>query len=297
MRRDPVSFEGPASGTFPPLTRTVRILLLANVSLFVAVFLASLISPGAETLFIRTLGLVPGDVLRFPPFLWQFVTYAFVHSPSDPFHVLLNMLALYMLGGLVEERKGSAWFLRLYAVSLLAGGLVHVVYGTLRFEGRSPCIGASGAVLGVMLAAARLYPRLPVFFWFVLLPLWVVAGILVALDVLPILTELTSRVRPDGTAHAAHLGGALAGFFWAGAPAWLTDRPLLPAGKMKSLRRALDNRRRRGEESRRRRMDALLARISKEGIGSLSHSERRFLVRESRRARARRGGRPGGEEP
>ncbi|MGH7150302.1 MAG: rhomboid family intramembrane serine protease, partial [Planctomycetota bacterium] len=290
MRRDPVSFEGPASGTFPPVTRTVRLLLLANVSIFVLVFVSSLISPGAETFLVRTFGLVPGDVLRFPPFLWQFLTYAFLHSPNDPFHVLLNMLALYMLGGLVEDRKGSAWFLRLYAVSLLAGGLVHVVYGTLRFEGRTPCIGASGAVLGVMLAAARLYPRLPVFFWFVLLPLWVVASIFVGLDILPILKELQPGARTGGTAHAAHLGGALAGFLWAGAPSWLTDRPLLPAGRMRSLRRALDNRRRRREEGRRRRMDALLGRISREGIGSLTYSERRFLVRESRRARARRGG-------
>ncbi|HET6202271.1 MAG TPA: rhomboid family intramembrane serine protease [Planctomycetota bacterium] len=291
MPRGSVFFDGPAAGTFPPVPRTVRFLLLANVGVFLLEVVSTLVSPRTEGLFIRTFGLVPGDVLRFPPFLWQLVTYGFVHSPHDLTHVLVNMLALYMLGGLVEERKGSAWFRRLYGVSLLAGALAHVVYGTLRFEGRAPCIGASGAVLGVVLAAARLYPRQPVFFWFVPLPLWLAATILVAFDVFPILDEIRPGAPLGGVAHAAHLGGALAGFLWAGAPSSLAQRSLLPSGTVRALRRFLETRRRRAEEERRRRMDALLGRISREGIGGLSSSERRFLRRESARARARRGGR------
>jgi membrane associated rhomboid family serine protease len=74
---------------------------------------------------------------------WRLITAAFLHY--GPFHLLLNMLALYWFGSLLEQRIGSGRFLMLYLVSGLAGSAGALVWSPL-----TPTVGASGAIFGIL---------------------------------------------------------------------------------------------------------------------------------------------------
>ncbi len=74
---------------------------------------------------------------------WRLITAAFLHY--GPIHLLLNMLALYWFGSLLEQRIGSGRFLLLYLVSGLAGSA-----GALVMDPTTPTVGASGAIFGIL---------------------------------------------------------------------------------------------------------------------------------------------------
>jgi membrane associated rhomboid family serine protease len=74
---------------------------------------------------------------------WRLLTSAFLHY--GPFHLILNMLALYWFGSLLEQRIGSGRFLALYLVSGLAGSA-----GALVLDPLVPTVGASGAIFGIL---------------------------------------------------------------------------------------------------------------------------------------------------
>jgi len=74
---------------------------------------------------------------------WRLITAAFLHY--GPFHLLLNMLALWWFGSLLERRIGSGRFLLLYLVSGLAGSA-----GALILDPTTPTVGASGAIFGIL---------------------------------------------------------------------------------------------------------------------------------------------------
>ena len=74
---------------------------------------------------------------------WRLITAAFLHY--GPFHLLLNMLALWWFGSALERRLGSGRFLAIYLVSGLAGSA-----GALMLDPTTPTVGASGAIFGVL---------------------------------------------------------------------------------------------------------------------------------------------------
>ncbi len=80
--------------------------------------------------------------------VWRLVTYGFVHSTTLFLHVLFNMVALYILGGMLEPAVGRLRFALIYFVSLLSGA-----FGALLVSPDVPTVGASGAVFGLMGAA------------------------------------------------------------------------------------------------------------------------------------------------
>jgi membrane associated rhomboid family serine protease len=88
------------------------------------------------------------DGVLWAPFVgdgdyWRLITAAFLHY--GPFHLLLNMLALWWFGSLLEQRIGSGRFLLLYLVSGLAGSA-----GALLLDPTIPTVGASGAIFGIL---------------------------------------------------------------------------------------------------------------------------------------------------
>src|SRR3990170_1841799 len=95
------------------------------------------------------LWLVPALITARP---WTALTYMFLHGGLG--HLFFNMLGLYFFGPRVEARLGSRRFIGLYLVSGLVGALLSLVLAP-----RSLIIGASGAVLGVLMAFARFWPR------------------------------------------------------------------------------------------------------------------------------------------
>jgi membrane associated rhomboid family serine protease len=136
--------------------------------------------------------------------VWQLVTYMFLHAPTWLWHLILNMLMLWMFGTEVERVWGTRPFLRYYFVCGIGAGLVTVV--TFR---DSNTIGASGAVFGVMLAYAMMYPRREILVW-MLFPMQARYFVMLCAGI-----EMFSLLGlPDGVAHTAHLGGMLFGWLY-----------------------------------------------------------------------------------
>lgn len=134
--------------------------------------------------------------------IWRFFTYLFLHG--SPFHLIFNMLWLWWMGRPVEERIGPRSFTTLFLGAGIGGALLDIALSLI--FGTANVIGASGAVYGIMVAFAMLYPTVPIML-FLLPPLearYVVAGIIV-IDVLFLGTG-------DGVARIVHLGGAATGY-------------------------------------------------------------------------------------
>ncbi|MDD5629275.1 MAG: rhomboid family intramembrane serine protease [Elusimicrobia bacterium] len=131
----------------------VKALVLANV----AVFVVSVIAGGE---FVRLFGLVPRQVLQ-ERWVWQPFTYMFVHGGF--LHLLFNVFMLWMFGMTIEAQWGTREFLKFYFVCGLGVALVKVAlwpYSAI------PLIGASGAIFGLLVAFAMLYPESVVYLYF-----------------------------------------------------------------------------------------------------------------------------------
>ena len=261
----------------PPITPAVRKLMIWNV----AIFAVSLLLSFRAGLFVPVyeyLSLNPGQWgLNFPHLpLWQFVTYGFLHSVNSLGHLVFNMLALFFFGTMLEQLVGSRKFLVTYFGAMIAGGLLHLVMEGLIGPG-IPAVGASGAVLGVLIAAAAMRPATPVIFLIFPMTLRTMALIIVTLDAFAILTMLRDGANSN-IAHWVHLGGALFGFLWVRSGAISTD--FVGRFEAKKRQKALENQR--SDEAR---MDELLAKIQRDGMPSLSDKDRAFLKKMSDRKR------------
>jgi membrane associated rhomboid family serine protease len=145
----------------------------------------------------QQLELVPALLLVRP---WTILTYMFLHDPHNIWHIAFNMLALYWFGPRVEERLGGQSFLGLYLVSGIGGGLLSFITPNVAI------IGASGAIMGVLIAFAVYWPREKVYIWGVLpVEMWMMVGGYVLFD----LVGFGANV-----AHFAHLGGLASGFLY-----------------------------------------------------------------------------------
>lgn len=194
-------FGGPSM--FPP---GVGGLILVNV----AIFLLGMISLGGVSLqqvFVRYGALWPFASTEigvlFRP--WQYITYMFLHGGFS--HIFLNMLVLWMFGMELENMWGTRRFLIYYFICGLGAGILHSLV-TLAMGGEAvPTVGASGAIMGVMVAFAMAFPDRIIFVSF-FLPLRAKYFVLLyaAFDLYNGINGI------DGIAHFAHLGGALTGF-------------------------------------------------------------------------------------
>ena len=173
-------------------------LIIANAMVFL------LTAGGGDGWLTRIGALVPAPGYIWQ--LWRFFTYQFIHAGF--FHLLTNMWALWFFGRMVEPRIGAARFLTMYFSSGVLGGLLYVLSNYGNF---SVCVGASGAIFGVMVAAAITNPNVIISLLFPPIPLklWqFVSGYCI----LELIFELN---RSGGSvAHIAHLGGALGGFLF-----------------------------------------------------------------------------------
>ena len=119
------------------------------IALCVAAFVAELAGGGAASLdgggqVIREGGLFGPAVAEGEPY--RIITSAFLHAGF--LHLALNMFALYILGALLEPAVGTARFVGIYAVSILAGS-----FGALLLDPNEVTVGASGGIFGLMAAA------------------------------------------------------------------------------------------------------------------------------------------------
>ena len=137
---------------------------------------------------------------------WQLVTHAFLHG--NLFHLMVNMVALWFTGPLLEELLGGLRYLLLYFGGIVAGGLLQ----TLASPDSVDLVGASGAVCALLVGFATLLPRLEITaLIFFVIPVRMKAATLGWIIVIGSLVFWIFNIEP-GIGHLAHLGGAVAGF-------------------------------------------------------------------------------------
>jgi len=225
---------------FSNITPVVKNLLIINIIFFVATWVLRHTFDMERWLAVY--------YFHSPEFkLWQIISYMFMHAGIDhPEHILFNMLALFMFGPILEHSVGPKRFLNLYFICGIGAILLQWIVQAIQIHGitggyiiphpelessylaygptaqklydiyNTPIVGASGAIFGLLVAFAMLYPNMEMMIIF--LPIPIKAKYLIPIY---ILLELWLGVRQtggDNVAHFAHLGGALFGFlvvkFW-----------------------------------------------------------------------------------
>jgi membrane associated rhomboid family serine protease len=197
------------------ITPGVKLLVLICTGAFLFQTLVSLIAdPRAEFHYIiQIFGLVPSAFthgLRF----WQPFTYMFLHGGL--FHLLINMLMLWMFGRELELVWGKQRFLNYFFLCGAGAGLIEVIVKTIPvFFGKPPSdiptIGASGAIFGILIANAVLFPDRRI--W--LLPLPVTIPMRPYVAVMGAIEFFgTLGTGGDNVSHLCHLGGMLVGYIY-----------------------------------------------------------------------------------
>ena len=201
MRRGSSPYASSISFGPGPISSAIKALIGANVVMFVAQFVAPIVTDA--------LGLHPIFVLRF--WVWQVATYMFLHG--GVFHIVFNMLALWMFGTELERIWGTRYFLTFYFVTGIGAGLLTVFFSLLPFGFAqqlygSNIIGASGAIYGLLLAYAMYFPDRPI----LLIIFWVPARLCVM--ILGAIALFSSFSDAGGVANATHLGGLAVGYLF-----------------------------------------------------------------------------------
>jgi len=185
------------------LTPAVRNLLIANGVIYV---FQQLFDPYITRVFALSAPLV----LPWNFQVWRLGTYMFLHG--DFWHLFWNMFALFMFGCSIEQEWGSRSFYRYYFLC----GLGSALFALLPFDPiwGLPIIGASGAIYGILVAFAMLFPyrQILVFFVFPLQARYLVL-------IFGLMSFVSAFWGPQGIAHVVHLGGLVTGFVllrWAG---------------------------------------------------------------------------------
>ena len=241
----------------------VRALIISNLVIYV---LSAIIHPVGG--FISTwFELSPSAVNHGQ--IWRLASYMFLHGGI--FHVVFNMLMLWMFGSAIEFAWGTGAFLRYYFTCGIGAGIVHWL---INIHSMVSLIGASGAIFGVLLAYGMMFPDtiIYLYFFFPVRAKYMVM-ILGGIEFLSLFTSLS-----DGISHLAHVAGLFVGFIYlrgADRASWSWQRL---TGRFRQRRRAriVDIReRRRGRNT--EEIDAILDKISAEGLESLTPVERRRL--------------------
>jgi membrane associated rhomboid family serine protease len=198
------------------ITSGVKLLLIANFAVFIfEVLLYRFSGLSSYAWLVNWFGLVPARVV--PLFcIWQPFTYLFLHDVSSIWHILTNMFMLWMFGRELELVWGKNRFLRYYLLTGVGAGLINVAVKTvpaLLGHGFSkvPTIGASGAIFGILIACAILFPDRRVY----IIPFPVAISMRTVVIIMTVLTFLgTFGLGDDQVSHLCHLGGMLVGYVY-----------------------------------------------------------------------------------
>lgn len=263
------------------------ILIAANVGFYVAQVLVNFSEPG---LLERGFGLSNYGVAH--GWLWQFVTYTFLHSGW--LHLAANMCLLYFAGSEVEAILGVRHFLAIYFGGGILGGIVQWLAAP--FTAAEPMLGATACILATLIAFTTILPELEItWLLFLVIPLnfklKTVARIIFSVVVFCVLAPIVDRLAHTGVlnrllaalgdhsfrvAHYAHLTGCLLG--WAYVRQLGYGTPLRIQRYFLEKRRIADRRKHMSsgqfivEE-----IDPILEKIARNGIRSLTREERRLL--------------------
>ena len=196
--------------SFPPFTYWVKRIVIACAVIYFVTVLLALLSARAEGNIAHYLGLVPNLVVG-RGMLWQLVTYSFLHAGL--WHLLMNMLTLWMFGAQEEMDWGSRKFIEFYLFCVVGAAIVTaaVAYMHLGLRTDIPTVGASGGVYGVLVAFGMLYGDREIFLF--PFPISIKAKYLI-LIIIFLVVIATLQPSQGGVANFAHLGGLFFGFVY-----------------------------------------------------------------------------------
>lgn len=223
---------------------------------------------------------------------WRFFGYQFLHA--DWTHLLFNMLGLWFFGLEVERFLGRKRFLAFYLLCGFFGALLYMLLnagGVLLVQSGSswippflpnspylPLIGASGSIYGVVIAGACLAPNdTALLLYLIPMRLRTLAIILIVVAVATLLTQ-----GPNAGGQAAHLGGAIAGWFFIRRPAMLNNFFDLLGRADPTSRTNRSRREQKRSSTLRSEVDRVLAKVHEHGLHSLTEAEKEVLREASR---------------
>ena len=310
---------------FPPV---IKLLLLSNVTIYIIFNLLlsgySVGNVSFDVIITKYFALNPlkpvlfnenGQILQLSFYPWQLVTYMFLHGGF--FHLLLNMLALWMFGAELENTWGQKRFLTYYMLCGVGAGVCNLLIAPL-FTTVGPTVGASGAIYGILVAFGYLFPNRNIYIYG-LIP--VKAKYLVILYMLIELFSVAGGSN-SGIAHMAHLGGGVIGLiylliFYKGSPMKFFDNkgfkdkftsytssekrsytPPVYSNGTKTKKEEVSDAKYRDiqvtdykkefetqEKLAQEKIDAILDKLSEGGYQSLSEEEKKVLFQESKKLR------------
>ncbi len=216
---------------------------------------------------------------------WRFLSFQFLHA--NLMHLAFNMMGIWFLGRLVEDQLGPKKYLAFYLVCGIFGGVMYLVLNFLGSvvginfplllpnDPATPLIGASAGVYGVVMACAYIAPNATIQLLFPPIPMKMKTFAYGFVALAFVLLLFGTR---NAGGQAAHLGGAIAGFFFIRNTHLLIDffdvlgdsrKPKQPKGPRRP--------RGGGGGVSKDEVDAVLAKVQATGLGSLSDREREIL--------------------
>jgi membrane associated rhomboid family serine protease len=266
-----MSYYGNRTYSFGPggITKAVKYLLLANVGIFVLEFLW-----GSELIYL--FGLTPTLVKK--GLIWQPVTYMFLHGGL--FHILFNMFALWMFGCEIERTWGTKEFVKYYFITGIGAGLFTFI---LSFNSHIPTIGASGAIFGILVAFALMFPNRLIYLYFI----FPVKAKYLVLFFAVIEFLASFRHTSDGIGHFAHLGGMVIGYLYIKSDLKIPrlfrlSTYLVHLKNFRHERRMKAiNKKREKEQKLMERVDQILDKINQVGYDNLTKEEKKTLEQAS----------------
>lgn len=181
-------------------------LLISNIAIFI---LNYILAASRADLFFQNFALVPAEVVQTFA-VWQLVTYMFLHATIG--HILWNMLALWWFGAELERLWGTRRFLRFYFTCGVCAAIA-VILAAYIFGGTDVVTkGSSGAIFGVLVAYALVFPDQTILFGF-LIPMKSKYFVMI-MGVIVLLQSFSATIGRQATTVAvvAHLGGLVTGY-------------------------------------------------------------------------------------
>lgn len=194
--------------SFPPFTPWVKRIVIACAAVYIFSLLLGMLFVNGPAYLVEYCGLLPNLLVR-RGMLWQLVTYSLLHAGL--WHLLMNMLTLWMFGSQEEMDWGSRKFLEFYLFCVVGAALVTVAvaYMHIGLDPGRPTVGASGGIYGVLAAFGMLYGDREIFLF--PFPVSIKAKYLIWIIVFLVVVA-TLQPSQGGVANFAHLGGLFFGF-------------------------------------------------------------------------------------
>ena len=231
--------------------------------------------------------------------VWRLITFQFLHDPNSILHVGFNMFGMWVFGPMVEQYLGGKKYLAFYLMCGLSGGLLFILLNLigaytplhiLRDGFQTPLIGASAGVFGVIVACAYVSPHSVIQLLFPPIPMKM-RTFAYGYVAFALFSLLIGSHNAGG--EAAHVGGAIAGYFFIRKHHLLSDffdvfgdsRP----GAAKNTRRKTVRNRQHGAPYKgaskmpsKSEIDAILDKVSQHGLASLTEKEKKKLAEASK---------------